>query len=224
MDEASVYERLREHIVSGVYRAGERLPELALCDEFHVSRTPVREALRRLESEGLVEGGRRGVTVSALSVSALGHAYSVRAALEALTAELAAEQQAAGRLAPAALADLQATAERLEEVTAAGDLERAADLNRRFHRGVAELARNPIAVEMLERLWNQITVSTRESLVPAERPDVVAAEHHQLLRAISLGDRFRAGRIAGDHARATARTLGAAIQEEEDAGDPASSL
>jgi len=158
-----------------------------------------------------------------LSVSALEHAYSVRAALEALTAELAAEQQAAGRLAPAALADLQATAERLEEVTAAGDLERAADLNRRFHRGVAELARNPIAVEMLERLWNQITVSTRESLVPAERPDVVAAEHHQLLRAIALGDRFRAGRIAGDHARATARTLGAAIREEV-AGDPTSSL
>jgi len=223
MDEASVYERLREHIVSGVYRAGERLPELALCGEFHVSRTPVREALRRLESEGLVQGGRRGVTVTALSVSALGHAYSVRAALEALTAELAAEQQAAGRLAPAALADLQATAERLEKVTAAGELGRAADLNHRFHRGVAELAGNPIAVVMLERLWNQITVSTRESLVPAERPDIVAAEHRQLLSAISLGDRIRAGQIAGDHARATARTLGAPIQEE-DADDPASSL
>jgi DNA-binding GntR family transcriptional regulator len=223
MDGANVYGRLREHIVSGVYRAGERLPELALCEEFHVSRTPVREALRRLESEGLVEGGGRGVTVTALSVPALGHAFSVRAALEALTAELAAEQQAAGRLAPAALADLRATAGRLEEITAAGDLERAADLNRRFHRGIAELARNPIAVEMLERLWNQITVSTRESLVPAERPDVVAAEHRQLLRAISQGDQIRAGRIAGDHARATARTLGAASLKE-DAGDPATSL
>jgi hypothetical protein len=51
----------------------------------------------------------------------------------------------------------------------------------------------------------------------------VAAEHHQLLRAIELGDRIRAGRIAGDHARATARTLGAAIREEN-ADDPASSL
>jgi DNA-binding GntR family transcriptional regulator len=223
MDGANVYERLREHIVSGAYRAGERLPELALCEEFHVSRTPVREALRRLESEGLVEGGGRGVTVTALSVSALGHAFSVRAALEALTAELAAEQQAAGRLAPAALADLRATAERLEKITAAGDLERAADVNRRFHRGVAKLARNPIAVEMLERLWNQIIVSTRESLVPAERPDVVAAEHRQLLHAISQGDQIRAGRIAGDHARATARTLGAASRKE-DAGDPATSL
>lgn len=223
MDGASAYERLREHIVSGVYRAGERLPELALCEEFHVSRTPVREALRRLESEGLVEGGGRGVTVTALSVSALGHAFSVRAALETLTAELAAEQHAAGRLAPAALADLQATAERLEKITAAGDLKRAADLNRRFHRGIAELAQNPIALEMLERLWNQITVATRESLVPAERPDVVTAEHRQLLRAIAQGDQIRAGQIAGDHARATARTLGAASRKE-DAGDPAPSL
>jgi DNA-binding GntR family transcriptional regulator len=111
---------------------------------------------------------------------------------------------------PAPLTDLEAEARRLEEITAAGDLEQAAVLNRRFHHGIAELAGNPIAVEILDRLWNQITVSTRASLAPSERPDAVAAEHRELLAAIAGGDRARAGQIAGRHASATAHVIGEA--------------
>jgi DNA-binding GntR family transcriptional regulator len=207
MDTETVYRQLREQIVSGVYRAGERLHEVSLSTTLAVSRTPVREALRRLESDGLVQGSGRGVAVTALSTPELQHAHAVRGALEALTAELAAERQRAGRLAPAVLADLGSQAEHLEEITAAGDLEQAADLNRRFHLGIAGLAGNPIAVEILDRLWNQITVSTRASLAPSERPDAVAAEHRELLAAIACGDRARAGRIAGSHASATARAI-----------------
>ena len=206
MDTESVYRQLRELIVSGVYRAGDRLPEVSLSTALAVSRTPVREALRRLESDGLVQGSGRGVTVTAMSTPELQHAHAVRGALEALTAELAADRQRAGRLAPAALADLETQAGQLERVTAAGDLEQAADLNRRFHLGIAELAGNPIAVQILDRLWNQLTVSARASLAPSERPDAVAAEHRELLAAITRGDRDRAGRIAGNHASATATT------------------
>ena len=209
MDTESVYRQLRELIVSGVYRAGDRLPEASLGAALAVSRTPVREALRRLESDGLVHGSGRGVTVTAMSTPELQHAHAVRGALEALTAELAADRQRAGRLAPAALADLETQAGQLEHVTAAGDLEQAADLNRRFHLGIAELAGNPIAVQILDRLWNQITVSTRASLAPSERPDAVAAEHRELLAAIACGDRARAGLIAGSHAGATARAVDA---------------
>jgi DNA-binding GntR family transcriptional regulator len=210
MDAETVYRQLREQIISGVYRAGDRLPEVSLSTALAVSRTPVREALRRLESDGLVQGSGRGVTVAGLSTPELQHAHAVRGALEALTAELAADRQRAGRLAPAELADLEAQAARLEEITTAGDLEQAAALNRRFHRGIAELAGNPIAVEILDRLWNQITVSTRASLAPSERPDAVAAEHRELLAAIAGGDRTRAGQIAGRHASATAHAVGEA--------------
>ena len=210
MDTESVYRQLREQIVSGVYRAGDRLPEVSLSNALAVSRTPVREALRRLESDGLVHGSGRGVTVTAMSTPELRHAHAVRGALEALTAELAADRQLAGRLAPAALADLEAEAGQLERITAAGDLELAADLNRRFHLGIAELAANPIAVQILDRLWNQITVSARVSLAPSERPNAVAAEHRELLAAIGHGDRARAGRIAANHARATAAAADAA--------------
>jgi DNA-binding GntR family transcriptional regulator len=183
---------------------------VSLSTALAVSRTPVREALRRLESDGLVQGSGRGVTVAGLSTPELQHAYAVRGALEALTAELAADRQRAGRLAPAALADLEAQAGRLEEITTAGDLEQAAALNRRFHRGIAELAGNPVAMEILDRLWNQITVSTRASLAPAERPDAVAAEHRELLAAIAGWDRARAGQTAGRHASATAHAVGEA--------------
>jgi DNA-binding GntR family transcriptional regulator len=210
VDAESVYRQLREQIVSGVYRAGDRLPETSLGAALAVSRTPVREALRRLESDGLVHGSGRGVTVTAMSTPELRHAHAVRGALEALTAELAADRQRAGRLAPAALADLETQAGQLEQVTAAGDLEQAADLNRRFHLGIAELAGNPIAVQILDRLWNQLTVSARASLAPSERPDAVAAEHHELLAAITRGDRDRAGRIAGHHATATATATASA--------------
>ena len=203
MDAESVYRQLREQIVSGVYRAGDRLPEVSLSTALAVSRTPVREALRRLESDGLVQGSGRGVTVTAMSTAELRHAHAVRGALDALAAELAADRQRA-RLAPAALADLETQAGRLEQITAAGDLEQAADLNRRFHLGIAELAGNPIAAQILDRLWNQITVSARASLAPSERPNAVAAEHRELLAAIGRGDRALAGRIAANHATATA--------------------
>jgi DNA-binding GntR family transcriptional regulator len=183
---------------------------MSLAIALAVSRTPVREALRRLESDGLVEGSGRGVTVAAMSTPDLQHAHAVRAALDALTAELAADRQRAGRLAPAALADLESQAGQLEQITAAGDLEQAADLNRRFHLGIAELAGNPIAVQILDRLWNQVTVSARASLAPSERPDAVAAEHRELLAAIGRGDRAQAGRIAANHARATASAASAA--------------
>jgi DNA-binding GntR family transcriptional regulator len=103
----------------------------------------------------------------------------------ALTAELAAGQQFAGRLAPAALANLEGKAAQLERVTATGDLERAVDLNRQFHLRSAELSGNPIALEMLDRLWNQLMVSARASLERAGRPHEVAGEHRELLAAIS---------------------------------------
>ena len=210
MDAETVYRRLRELIVSGVHRPGDRLPEVSLSTELAVSRTPVREALRRLESDGLVHGSGRGVTVAGLSAPELQHAYAVRGALETLTAELAADRQRAGRLAPAALDDLEVQARRLEEITTAGDLEQAAALNRRFHRGIAELAGNPVAVEILDRLWDQITVSTRASLAPSKRPDAVAAEHRALLAAVAGGDRATACQIAGRHASATAHAVGEA--------------
>jgi DNA-binding GntR family transcriptional regulator len=195
--------RLRALILDGTYPAGTRLTELEVAALLGMSRTPVREAIRTLAADGLVRPTGWGVTVVALDPSDLDHAYQVRAALEGLTAELAADRQQAGRIAPADLASVGAGAADAAEATAAGRLQQAVEHNRRFHRGIAELAGNPIALSALDRLWDQILVSTLHSLAAPTRPAQVAAQHEELLAAIANGRIEAAGRIARQHAADT---------------------
>ena len=192
--------RLRALILDGTYPAGTRLTELEVAAALGMSRTPVREAIRTLAADGLVRPTGWGVAVAALGPSDLDHAYQVRAALEGLTAELAADRQRTGRIAPADLASLGAAASDAAQATAAGHLQDAVEHNRRFHRGIAELAGNPIALATLDRLWDQILVSTLHSLAAPARPAQVAAQHEELLAAIADGRAEEAGRIARHHA------------------------
>ena len=199
----STYRELREMIVTGQLSAHERVSESELAQRLAVSRTPVREALQRLEGDGLVQAQGRGVRIVMLSVAQLEHVYRVRGALEALTAEVAAERQAAGQIAPAELVLLAELAAAADATTRAGDLVGAAAKNRAFHRGIAELAANPVALDALDRLWDQIQVSTRDSLRAPERIEAVDAEHRSLLGYLKAGDPTRAGQAALQHVRAT---------------------
>jgi len=191
--------RLRDLIVTGAYAPGQRLTETEVAESLEMSRTPVREAFRALVSDGLVRSAGRGVQVVALDVEALRHAYQVRAALEALTAELAAVRQAQGRIAPADLAALVRDAESAETATLAGEFAQAVGHNRRFHMRVAELAANPVAATSLDRLWDQIVVSTRATLEPPHRPAHVNSQHRDLLAAIREGRAADAAAAARGH-------------------------
>ncbi|MFF7153352.1 FCD domain-containing protein [Streptomyces sp. NPDC008139] len=191
--------RLRDLILDGAYAPGQRLTETEVALSLEMSRTPVREAFRALVAEGLVHSAGRGVRVVALDTEALRHAYQVRAALEALTAELAARRQAEGRIAPADLAELVREADRTEEATLAGRLAEAVTHNRRFHGRIAVLAANPVALASLDRLWDQILVSTRASLDPPHRPAQVNAQHRELLAAITGGRAREAAEAARRH-------------------------
>jgi DNA-binding GntR family transcriptional regulator len=198
--------RLRELILDGTYPAGTRLTELEVAAALGMSRTPVREAIRTLTADGLVRPASWGVTVVALDPSDLDHAYQVRAALDGLTAELAADRQRAGRIAPADLASVRAAAADTAQATAAGCLQQAVEHNRRFHQRIAELAGNPIALSTLNRLWDQILVSTLHSLAAPARSAQVAAQHDQLLAAIAGGRVEEAARVAHQHALDTRAT------------------
>ncbi|MFI0897012.1 GntR family transcriptional regulator [Streptomyces sp. NPDC020983] len=192
--------RLRAMILGGEYAAGQRLTETQVAAALEMSRTPVREALRGLTADGLVRSaGGRGVVVAALDPAALRDTYRVRAALEALTAELAAERQAAGLIAPAELTALAAEADRTEEATLAGRLAEAVVRNRAFHCRVAALAANAPAQAALDRLWDQIVVSTRASLDPPHRPAQVNAQHRELVSAIAGGRAAEAAAVARQH-------------------------
>ncbi|MBF8189848.1 GntR family transcriptional regulator [Nonomuraea sp. K274] len=203
------WSRLRDLILDGTYPPGARLTEMEAAATLRMSRTPVREALRALAADGLVRPSGRGVVVVALERDDLGEAYQVRAALEALTAELAAIRQREGHIAPAALAALRDLADETASVTARGRLPEAAGLNRRFHGMIAELAGNTMALRTLERIWDQIQVSTLRSLAPPSRPAHVSGQHADLLTAITEGRPERAARIARSHVldtRASTRT------------------
>jgi DNA-binding GntR family transcriptional regulator len=197
------YDTVRELIVSGAYTPGQRLTEHDLSERLEVSRTPIREALHKLESDGLVRSGRRGVTVVELGAKALRDAYRVRAALEALTAGLAANRQQAGEIPPAALARLVQYAEQADQATRGGDLAAGILHNRAFHRQVAVLADNALALGMLDRVWDQIIVSTRRSLVAPSRPAEVDDEHRQLIAMITAGRSAAASGAAHSHVMAT---------------------
>jgi DNA-binding GntR family transcriptional regulator len=208
MQNEVAHRRLRELILDGTYAPGVRLTEVDAAAALEMSRTPVREALRALAADGLVRTTGRGVVVVALDPGDLEDAYQVRAALEALTAETAAARQRDGRLAPADLAALRTLADVTAETTSEGRLVEAVELNRRFHRRIAELAGNRIALETLNRVWDQIQVSTLRSLKPVVRHAHVSAQHDDLLAAITDGRAQDAGQIARRHVldtRATAR-------------------
>ncbi len=202
------HRRLRELILDGTYAPGMRLTEVDAAAALEMSRTPVREALRALAADGLVRTTGRGVVVVALDPDDLEDAYQVRAALEVLTAETAATRQRDGRIAPADLTALRTLADVTAAATSEGRLVEAVELNRRFHRRIAELAGNRIALETLNRVWDQIQVSTLRSLKPVVRHAHVSAQHDDLLAAITDGRAQDAGQIARRHVldtRATAR-------------------
>jgi DNA-binding GntR family transcriptional regulator len=208
---SSTYDELHSLVTSGEIGSGARLAELPLAARFGVSRPTVREALRRLESDGLADSDGRSLRVAQMDTAELRSALLMRSALEGLHAELAARRVRAGEVAPAQLRRLEQLADDTERATNRGELAQAIDLNRAFHQAIAALADSPVSAAAGERLWERILVSTRISLAIPGRGDVVNREHRELLGAIVAGDARRAARLASRHVRATLRAAQPAL-------------
>jgi DNA-binding GntR family transcriptional regulator len=179
---------LRELIITGEIKPGMPLRQRDLALQFGVSPTPVREALRRLETEGLVHRAlHRGATVIEPSIDAEQEGYTVRAALESLAARMAAERLTAD--------DLELMQQIHDELASRkdGDPE-LADLNQRFHFAIYEASRSPVVLALLRLLW--------QSFHPAARgrplPDSVR-EHGAILQALRDRDEDAAERLTREH-------------------------
>jgi DNA-binding GntR family transcriptional regulator len=146
-DEA--YRRISEAMLAGDLPPGSRLVMDALAERLEISRTPVRDALRRLEREGLVEPtGRKGYTVRAIADADLAHLYESRIAVEAYAARRVAELgEQAIRAVDAAIA--------AAITDGAGTAAEAYQQNRAVHRSVVEAAGNPILVELFDSVWDR---------------------------------------------------------------------
>lgn len=191
-----VYDTLQARISEGDLRPGDRLFEQELAVEFGVSRVPVREAIRMLQSAGLIEvqPRRRGVFVRSLERHQVEELFDVREALEALAAKLAAERSEADDVRRLGRLAVQA-----REALEASDVEAMSKANTAFHDEVVALSRNELLTSMLEPLHGRLAWLFR--LNP--EPERVCAEHEELYAAVAAGDGTRASEVAQRHVRAS---------------------
>ncbi len=187
------YLRLREAIRGGALRPGDELREVELAARLGVSRTPVREAIRRLTGDGLVEPGKgRSLAVTRFGRQQVRELYVVRGILEGAAAELAARHATAAEIA--VLRDLLAAMR-----GALGDPGRTATLNTRFHAAIHEAGRNAYLTRMLEPMAHFIALLPGTTFEVPGRADAALAEHADLVDAIAAGDAPRAGAGARRH-------------------------
>src|SRR4051794_20610034 len=200
---SSTYEQLRALVTSGEIKPGTRLAELPLASRLGVSRPTVREALRRLEGNGLADSDGRSLRVARMDAAELSSTLLMRSALDGLHAELAAARVRDGEIAPAQLRRILRLADETERATDRGDRATAIRLNRDFHQAIDGPAGSPVSAAASDRLWERTLVSTERSLAVPGRGDIVNREHRELLAAIVAGDAELARAIASRHVRAT---------------------
>jgi len=148
--EERAYHLLRRDILGGIYASGERLREEALAFQIGVSRTPVRAALNRLASEGLVEFRRyNGAVVRTLPIQEVNQIFQLRIAVEGLAAELAATHAAGDEIA-----GMEALCDTMERLAAADmpDIAEIAKLNTEFHRTICVASKNIYVLKVAENL------------------------------------------------------------------------
>lgn len=175
------YRRLLDEIRAGTLPPGSRLRETELADRLGISRTPVREAIRQLEADGLViHLPRQGATIRTLDHAEVIELYEMRAVLEGTAARLTARVASAVELAE--LTDLNA------ELATAGAGPAAQDLNRQFHRTLLESARNRFLVKAMSALQKTLLILGPSTLADPGRAVAAVAEHAAVLEALAARD------------------------------------
>lgn len=197
----SAYQQIRQGIVEGVYRPGERIVETRLADDLQLSRTPIREAIRMLQSEGLVHSlPNRGATVRALTAEDIGDLYEVRGRLEALAGELAARRATAEQIDRLGAAEAAfAAAVRNMDINDIEAIRTVFRLNDDFHAIMLEGAHNGRLAQTLIRTVDHPLVfqAFRHYNLPAMRR---SAQFHRLIfEAIRAGEPARAANLVLEH-------------------------
>lgn len=207
-----VFETLREAIISGRLKPGERLMEVQLAEEMGVSRTPVREAIRKLELEGfVVMVPRKGAYVADISLKDIADVFEVRAALEGLAAALAAE-----RITEEELEQLERLLVQLAEKIEKNDLTGLIEIDTQFHEVLYRACRNAKLVQILGNLREQIQRFRATSLASPGRMKFALDEHKKIVEAVSERNVELARALAQEHIENAENSLLEALREMED--------
>lgn len=193
--EEFVTDRLREAILRGHLKPGQHLDQNEIAEALNVSRSPVRDALRTLAVEGLVEVyPHRGAVVAELSTDELEEIYFIRGVLEGMAARLAAPSMDDARIAT-----LQTI---LEEMEATSDLDRWIELNHRFHHTIYQAANRPRLLSIIENLRNTSAPYIRQYIASSEHMEEAKISHRRIFEACVDRDEALAQRETEKHLKA----------------------
>lgn len=207
---------LRQAITDGYLESGQRLDQDAIAEELQVSRTPLREAIAALESEGLLQSKpHRGVFVSEVTTKDIHEVYGLRALLEA---EIA--RQAADSVPDAVLGELEASLQDAQKAYDDGDPLAQFQADRQFHETLRVFAKNDLLREVLEGVSNRISAVRRfAQMRPGPHVDEFAREHFDILEAVRQGDGDRAAALTKLHLENSARRLEELMASEAFGGE-----
>lgn len=204
-----VYQILREQILDGLFKPGETLLESRIADQLNVSRTPVREALRKLTSERLIVSDGSELRVANPDTEAILELYTCRSALEAIVAAKSSEIAE-----PAEIEEMEKTLNDAESAIQNSSRIDSFTANTRFHDLMVQSARMPLLSELLDTIRGPILIARRQILaMSAEVERGILIEHRKILEAIRLRDPELARQRMEEHMKHDMERVG--IQSEE---------
>lgn len=189
-----IHERLEHDILAGEYPIGEVLTETRLSEQFGVSRTPIREVLRRLEQEHIVSITPKGATVLGIHSEDIAEIYEIRTRLEGLAARWAAK-----RMSAETLAQLKETVDLQEFYTARGDSDSIRDTDSRFHNLIYAGCGSIPMQFTLEPLHRRVMKFRKVSISRSGRAEKSLAEHKAIYEAIAAHDEDKAEALMNAH-------------------------
>lgn len=196
---SKIFILLRDRILNESYKCGDKLNELTLAKELKISRTPIREALKQLELEGLVESiPNKGVYVKGFSPRDIDDMFEIRLSLEGLAVSFAID-----RMDEVHLAKIKEIFELLEFYTTKGDFDKVNDFNILFHESIYQATQSTYFEQILKDIHYYVSVTSRHSIARPERLESSLVEHRAILEAIIDGDKDEATERIQRHIRKT---------------------
>ena len=189
-----VFEHIETDILSGKYQKGENLTESKLSLELGVSRTPIREALRRLEQEHLIEEAPKGMVVVGIGEKDLADIFEIRAALEGKAAALAAKNYTDEQMNV-----IREALEFQEFYLGKQDPDRIKSMDSRFHETIYKMSGSTIFYDVLMPLHKKILKYRKASVTDSSRAAASVAEHRAIYEALLAGDAKLAEKLTCEH-------------------------
>ena len=202
------YEVLKHAIVTGEIPAGERIVETDHAERLHISRTPLREALRKLERDGLVEYVlRRGVVVRAFTIEDVDEIYTIRNALEMLTLPAIVE-----RATQEDIASLRAKLHEMDKVMAMDDIEKLSPMARAFHSAITHISGKNRILRVIESQDEFINRFSAMAIRQEDRRVQAHEEHHKLVDYIEQRDLAHLEKLTRKHIERSKENCLAALE------------